>query len=747
MTRCMGCMEEIAADEQVCRICGYQKGTDVKEAYYLLPGTVLNQKYLIGRVLGYGGFGVTYIGWDIVLRRKVAVKEYLPSDFATRSYGAKHLTVFSGEAEEQFRAGLESFIYEARRLAKFNAVPEIVDIYDCFEENGSGYIVMEYLKGVTVKEILQVKKRIPVARARLIVLSVLRGLSKVHKEGIIHRDIAPDNIFITEKGEVRILDFGAARYATTVQSKSLSVILKPGYAPEEQYRSRGSQGPWTDVYALGATFYRMITGVRPQESIRRLAQDRLQTPTELGISIEPNIENAIMNSLNVQKEYRIQDAEAFFRALSGKEDVERMIEKKKPEINLKLSIWMKCSIIAVCVLGCICVGLYMAGYISFTKKELSSTEGIAVLSGTQCYVPDVSGMSYAQAEAYLKEKHLNLIISGMNYSDSISKNKILSQDPSDGAVADAEQTISVIMSGGREEVMMPDLRGMTKKEAEALITAQNLMIGTNGICEQYHDVVEKGRVISQSIEAEKRIAVQTEVELTVSLGSLSEETAVLTVPDLTGLTQGKAVEVLKQMKQEHGFTYSLGEVKSEYSKKVPKGVIIRQDLKAGSRVRTNEVIQIVVSKGPQMIQVPDMVYMRQETAVKKLEKAGFYVQIQSEYSTQVAEGLVIRQNLEAGIKVEKGASVTITVSKGKVPVQQNEAGSQQPSKDTGNRQQSGSNDGVRQQSGSNHNSQQSGENHSSQQPVSNQPEQSPSDSSSTSGERVTMPDGGSFVVE
>ena len=198
----------------------------------MLPGMVLNQKYLIGRVLGCGGFGVTYIGWDQVLQRKVAVKEYLPSDFATRSYGVRHLTVFSGEAEEQFRAGLDSFIYEARRLAKFNVVPEIVDIYDCFEENGTGYIVMEYLKGVTVKEILQVKKRIPVARARLIVLSVLRGLSKVHKEGIIHRDIAPDNIFITENGGIRILDFGAARYAATVQSRSLSVILKRGYAPE-----------------------------------------------------------------------------------------------------------------------------------------------------------------------------------------------------------------------------------------------------------------------------------------------------------------------------------------------------------------------------------------------------------------------------------------------------------------------------------------------------------------------------------
>ena len=341
MARCMGCMAEMAEDERICRHCGYQKGTDVKEAYYLLPGTVLGKKYLVGRVLGYGGFGVTYIGWDHVLRRRVAVKEYLPSDFATRSYGSRRVTVFSGEAAEQFQAGLDSFLFEARRLAKFNAVAETVDIYDCFEENGSGYIVMEYLDGATVKEVLRKRKRLSVEQARVIALSVLRGLSAVHKEGIIHRDIAPDNIFITKKGQIKILDFGAARYATAVQSKSLSVILKPGFAPEEQYRSRGEQGPWTDVYALGATVYCMITGKRPEESIQRLAEDHVKPPSELGIAIDPNIENAIMNSLNVRKEYRIPDAETFFKALRGQEDVERIIEKTDGKIDWNLPFWMK----------------------------------------------------------------------------------------------------------------------------------------------------------------------------------------------------------------------------------------------------------------------------------------------------------------------------------------------------------------------------------------------------------------------
>lgn len=752
MTRCMGCMAEMADDERICRHCGYQKGTDVKEAYYLLPGTILKEKYLIGRVLGYGGFGVTYIGWDQVLQRKVAVKEYLPSDFATRSYGSRRVTVFSGEAAQQFQAGLESFLYEARRLAKFNAVAETVDIYDCFEGNGSGYIVMEYLDGATVKEVLRKRRRISVEQARAIALSVLRGLAAVHKEGIIHRDIAPDNIFITKTGQIKILDFGAARYATAVQSKSLSVILKPGFAPEEQYRSHGEQGPWTDVYALGATLYCMITGKRPEESIQRLAQDYVKPPSELGVTIDPNIENAIMNSLNVRKEYRIQDAESFFRALRGKEEVERIVEKTDTKINWKLPLWMKGTAVVAGVLVCICVGLFVTGNLGFTKKEITSADGVAALSGSQRYVPNVSGMSYEEAEELLKQKNLHLIISGMNYSESIAKNKILSQNPSDGAVAEAEETVQVIMSGGQEEVMMPDLSGMTQEEAQQLVARQNLVIHEDGVSEEYSDVVEKGRIIAQSVPAEERIAVQTEITLSVSLGSLNEETALLEVPDLTGLTKEKAIKQLGTLKEQAGFTYVLGEVKNKYSTDVEKGRIISQSPKAGETVRTNEPIRIVISKGPEMVQMPDLKYMTQEEAVKKLQKAGLQAEVATAYSEQAAAGLVLSQSAAAGTKAAKGSSVTITVSLGKQPVQQSSGntGNAGNSGNTGNSRPSGGSTGSGQpsggSSGSGGQSSAGGGTGGSQSPAGGSTSGSTGDSDSQ-GNRAIMPDGGSFVVE
>ena len=679
MMRCMGCMEEISEKEEVCKYCGYRKDEDVKEAYYLLPGKVVGGKYIVGKVLGYGGFGVTYIGWDNVLNRKVAIKEYLPSDFATRSYGTKMLTVFSGEAAEQFEAGLNSFISEAKRLAKFNHVPEIVDIYDCFIENDTGYIIMEFLEGVTVKEMLKEKHHIPVEEAKQIVISVLKGLSVVHREGIIHRDIAPDNIFLTKSGEVRILDFGAARYATALQSRSLSVILKPGYAPEEQYRSRGEQGPWTDIYSLGATFYRMVTGILPDESIERLVEDTVKPPSQLGIEIEPNIENAIMNSLNIRKEYRIQDAESFLEALTNGEEVERVIEKKEVREQLGLPRWMKWSAAAAGALACVFLVLFFTGNIRFHRLQIDSTEGAMALAEDESYVPDVAGMSYEDAQKILKEKSINIVINGMNYSESIEKNKILSQNPKGGDKVKPQDTLYVIMSGGNQEVMMPDLSGLKYEEATKLLKAQNLLLNEDGVTEQYSDIVQKGRVIDQSVAAEERISVKTEIEITISLGSLSTETAVLTVPNLTGMTKKKAIKALEKLKEETGFTYTLGEEKKEYSQEVKKGRIISQSLEPGTKVRTNEVINLVISKGPEMVQVPNVQYVSKEEAIKLLEAAGLKAEVTEEYSSEVAEGLVISQSLEADAKAAKGSVVTIAVSLGKAPQnQKSEGGSRQP---------------------------------------------------------------------
>lgn len=241
--RCMGCMELYEETLERCPHCGYVHGTPAKEAYHILPGSLLAGRYIVGQVLGFGGFGVTYIGYDQVLQQKVAIKEYLPSEFATRMPKQEDVTIYSGEKEEQFLAGREKFVEEARRLAKFQSQPGIVQIYDCFETNRTAYIIMEYLDGISLKEKLERDGAMTVEESMPVIMAVIGALKSVHAAGILHRDISPDNIYLLKNGRTKLLDFGAARFATTKHSRSLSVIIKPGFAPVEQYRSRGDRSP------------------------------------------------------------------------------------------------------------------------------------------------------------------------------------------------------------------------------------------------------------------------------------------------------------------------------------------------------------------------------------------------------------------------------------------------------------------------------------------------------------------------
>ena len=345
--KCLNCMEDYdSSQSSVCPYCGYDPNTPKKENYHLDPGSLLNGRYLIGRTIGAGGFGITYIAWDMVLDKKVAIKEYFPTELCTRMLGENEVCAYDGEKTYQFEAGLNSFVDEALRLVKLNNLPNIVHIYDSFAANYTAYIIMEYVDGKTLMDLLKESGPMPYEKVVEYIVPVLDVLERVHAEGMVHRDIAPDNIKINHNGEVVLLDFGSARNATSQNSKSLSVLVKPGYSPWEQYRSQGNQGPWTDVYAIGAVMYHLITGKLPQDSSERIVNDELKTPTEMGYPIPKNIENTIMNALNVKLEFRIQSAKEFADALRGEVQMERVVDKTKDKTVVKLSKRAKISIAA-----------------------------------------------------------------------------------------------------------------------------------------------------------------------------------------------------------------------------------------------------------------------------------------------------------------------------------------------------------------------------------------------------------------
>lgn len=317
---CLGCMED-KGEAKTCPHCGYVEGAGPESLLHLPPGMVLQNKYLIGKAIGQGGFGITYLAWDLNLDLKLAVKEFFPQRTVSRLPGNSQVISTDREVKGQFVFGLERFINEAKILARFENHPNIVTVRDYFRANNTAYMVMNYIKGLTLEQyLIDVGGRVSFSKAFEIILPVMDALKEIHVVGLLHRDISPDNILLDDKGRIVLIDFGAALQEVKESSKSLTAIFKAGYAPEEQYRRRGRQGPWTDVYAVGATLYRMICGEPPPEAIDRLVEDTIIAPSKLGVEINFEMEECLRKALAVNMEDRYPTMDRFQKALIGYSD-------------------------------------------------------------------------------------------------------------------------------------------------------------------------------------------------------------------------------------------------------------------------------------------------------------------------------------------------------------------------------------------------------------------------------------------
>ena len=284
----------------------------------LRKGTRLIGRYTIECVLGQGGFGITYLGMDELHKKKVAIKEFFPQGIVTRNIKYEDtVTVTLVGEKENYDKGKERFLKEAQTMAMFSKDKGIVKALDFFEINNTAYIVMEYLEGVTLKQYLRENKRIVAEDLVELLVPLIESLDEIHSQGMIHRDISPDNIMVLPDGRIKLMDFGAARDYTEFGEKSLSIVLKPGYAPPEQYQTHGIQGPWTDIYALCATMYKCITGENPPDAIDRLVDDHLKKISAFGITVSPQIEKAIIKGMSVTAKDRYQNVGDFCEDLYG----------------------------------------------------------------------------------------------------------------------------------------------------------------------------------------------------------------------------------------------------------------------------------------------------------------------------------------------------------------------------------------------------------------------------------------------
>ena len=316
--KCPNCMQALGQGEDTCPYCGFDVNGYEEKTNCLRPFTVLQGKYMIGRVIGMGGFGITYIGWDLNLQTYIAIKEYFPESFAHRDTMATTTVTTNENKQEIYDKGLKRYVEEARNLSKFYQLQGIVSVKDFFYENGTGYIVMEYINGVDLKHYLKgMGGTLDEATVLALMKPVFESLYEVHKNGLVHRDISPDNIMVDNEGKIKLIDFGSVRGQSAETDKTYTVILKHGYAPPEQYYAKGKQGPWTDIYSLCATMYKMLTGEVPPNGVERMEDDTYVNPSSKGITVSERTEAVLRKGLAVKATERYQNIGELLSDLYG----------------------------------------------------------------------------------------------------------------------------------------------------------------------------------------------------------------------------------------------------------------------------------------------------------------------------------------------------------------------------------------------------------------------------------------------
>lgn len=491
---CSVCKKEVG-DGGFCRYCG-NRLTAETAAHHLKPGTVLGGKYVIQDFIGEGGFGITYIGRDRNLDIPVAIKEYYPCGFAGRSGGDSNaVSITAPDKRDFFENGKKRFMEEARSLARFSEEPGIVNVRDYFEENETAYIAMEYLEGENLNAHVSKRGRMDAAELIQLMEPVMRSLERIHEAGIIHRDISPDNILFQKNGKLKLMDFGSARYFANSESE-LSVILKQGFSPEEQYRKKGEQGPWTDVYSLCATIYCCITGKIPENALDRLHNDALLPPSRLDARISPAHERALMRGLEVLPENRCRtmgELKSLFDAGNvstaggrGASDPYKthMAEERDLPPAQPVPPKPRNKRMAVAAALCVCVLLAAATLAATLPKLLKNetkTEGseaktksekavktaavekadtgkkkaaAAKKSEEMISVPDVVGLRSDEAKARLAGA--GLIVSEIQAeSSSVETDYVISQSPVGDKKAKSEDTVTIYVSAANPADAQP----------------------------------------------------------------------------------------------------------------------------------------------------------------------------------------------------------------------------------------------------------------------------------------------------
>lgn len=564
---CIGCMRPLD-QEGGCSFCGLKQEEYSPIPRCLTPGTELAGRYATGRVLGEGSFGITYMGWDKYMDIPVAIKEYFPSDMVSRDVicgSDNNVYLYESGKKGDYHNYLKKFLNEARCLSRFNQVEGIVSVWDFFYENNTAYLVMQYIDGISVKEYIYRNGKMRAGEVLEKIRPVLLALEQVHNTGIVHRDISPDNLMIKKDGSLVLIDFGAARMRNIDNTKTMTVMFKRGFSPEEQYRYKGKWGAYTDVYSICATIYFMMTGTAPVDSvIRALGDDMPSLVAMKNLDILARQRKAIMKGLTVTAKNRWQNIGELYGALFDTKEYQNRSRRSKRQKGIVAAV------LFLTVLG---IGF---GFVQFWQKDTRAEE---TLNMAQV----VTGTAISEGETAPEEQE-----------------KMMGQSP------DSEENM---------DLEMIRVGGLAKKEAEEKLAEYGSRVQIIWK-EKYSAEVKKGEIISQSIEEGEKLPAGEEAQLTLTV---SKGTKKRTVPKLTGISENEAKQKIKG----NGFRCQVRRIESGEA----EGEVLSQDVRAGKKVAEGTTITITVSKGRPTVPTTPVPSSKQnpDSGGKNPEKGGDFV--------------------------------------------------------------------------------------------------------------------------
>lgn len=615
MRFCYSCMQEIADNRgDICPHCGEKLDIGYNADTCLRPGTILQNKFIVGKLLGAGGFGNTYIGWNKLLRCKVAIKEYFPKQFSGRERNSGTVTVSADAGRQQrFRIGLHHFMEEARSIANLQDVKGVVQVYGFFEEYGTGYIVMEYLEGMDVKHILKLRgNRAEYDWSRRVILTVLYTLSEVHERGVIHRDIAPDNIFVTNEGVIKLIDFGAAKFSARKSDESTEIVLKEGYAPIEQYSRTAPQGPYTDLYAVAALFYRMLTGAKPQAANERIQNDRLLSLHEVGMEIPQKAEDAIMKCLSVQPQNRLQNAADFMEALDGssfvpvyepewilphiEEGENTVFDKLRKKIGA-MAAWQKAAVLVGTL--AVVVGISAAGASAVTNV-LNKNRGFNTGSNVEKIAAFQRGKT--TWESYRENIKKAGCTSKITYVyDKNSKSETVEDTvPRPGELLPDNNIIKVTIKSPKK-VTIGEMQQKSRSQIEEKLKECGISSGVR--FEYDYNNAKPEACFRQSKKGDISSSDISKLTFYISWGSKADY--MLKIPNLAGKTPSEAQRLIDGLNEKFDCRIKVKTGREQISQSVGKGKIISQTPVAGKEFNSNSKDSKIAAKEkvPQKVEV------------------------------------------------------------------------------------------------------------------------------------------------